>query len=166
MPGSDKAGGVVHWVVVRNMVIAWVLTMPAAGVMGALAYGGVASFSNPTVGVAVVGAVAAAILIGDLPRGAPGQRHRRQCDRARPGRADRSAGGGNRMIVGSLSDYLPFDDLAKILVVCLVVAVIAPSAVSVGVIGLDRRAHAEESHDERRLGSGARSSSRSQCSRP
>jgi hypothetical protein len=50
------------------------------------------------------------------------------------------------MIVGSLSDYLPFDDLAKILVVCLVVAVIAPSAVSVGVIGLDRRAHAEESH--------------------
>ncbi len=51
------------------------------------------------------------------------------------------------MIVGSLSEYLPFDDLAKILVVCLVVAVIAPSAVSVGVIGLDRRAHAEESHE-------------------
>ncbi len=62
--GLGKAGGVVHWVVVRNMVIAWVLTMPAAGAMGALAYGGVASFSNPTVGVAVVGAVAAAILIG------------------------------------------------------------------------------------------------------
>jgi hypothetical protein len=50
------------------------------------------------------------------------------------------------MIVGSLSEYLPFDDLAKILVVCLVVAVIAPSAVSVGIIGLDRRAQAEESH--------------------
>ena len=33
--GLGKAGGVVHWRVVRTMVIAWVLTLPAAGLMGA-----------------------------------------------------------------------------------------------------------------------------------
>jgi inorganic phosphate transporter, PiT family len=60
--GLGRAGGVVHWEVVRNMVIAWVLTMPSAGLMGAIAYGGVAAFSNQTVGVAVVGAVAAVVL--------------------------------------------------------------------------------------------------------
>jgi hypothetical protein len=48
-------------------------------------------------------------------------------------------------VLASLSQYLPFDDLAKILVVCLVVAVIAPSAVSVAIAGLDRRArHAND----------------------
>jgi hypothetical protein len=48
-------------------------------------------------------------------------------------------------VVASLSQYLPLDDLAKILVVCLVVAVIAPSAVSVAIAGLDRRArHAND----------------------
>jgi inorganic phosphate transporter, PiT family len=60
--GLGRAGGVVHWSVVRNMVVAWVVTMPAAGIMGALAYGGVAIFSNQTVGVAVVGVIAAAIV--------------------------------------------------------------------------------------------------------
>jgi hypothetical protein len=49
------------------------------------------------------------------------------------------------MIVAKLSDYLPLADLAKILVVCLVVAVIAPAAVSVGIVGLDRREQAAES---------------------
>ena len=33
--GLGRAGGVVHWLVVRNMVVAWLVTMPAAGVMGA-----------------------------------------------------------------------------------------------------------------------------------
>ena len=46
------------------------------------------------------------------------------------------------MIVASLKDYLPLGDLAKILAVCLVVAVIAPAAVWVGIVGLDRRARA------------------------
>jgi len=46
------------------------------------------------------------------------------------------------MIVASLQQYLPLADLAKILVVCLVVAVVAPSAVSVAIVGLDRRARA------------------------
>jgi inorganic phosphate transporter, PiT family len=56
--GLGRAGGVVHWNVVRNMVIAWVLTLPAAGCVGALAHGGVSLFSNDTLGVLVVGAIA------------------------------------------------------------------------------------------------------------
>jgi PiT family inorganic phosphate transporter len=60
--GLGRAGGVVHWGVVGNMVTAWVVTMPSAAVMGALAYEGVAAFSNQTVGVAVIGAVMLTIL--------------------------------------------------------------------------------------------------------
>jgi inorganic phosphate transporter, PiT family len=55
--GLGRAGGVVHWNVVRNMVIAWILTLPAAGLMGAAAHEGVQAFSSDTVGVLVVGAV-------------------------------------------------------------------------------------------------------------
>jgi PiT family inorganic phosphate transporter len=64
--GLGRAGGVVHWSVVRNMVAAWVVTMPAAGLMGAAAERAVAAFSNPTAGVAVVGSIAAAILVAFL----------------------------------------------------------------------------------------------------
>ena len=46
--GLGKAGGVVHWSVVRNMVVAWLLTLPAAGLMGALAHEGVQVFPNDT----------------------------------------------------------------------------------------------------------------------
>jgi hypothetical protein len=46
------------------------------------------------------------------------------------------------VILSSLSDYIPFGDLAKIVVVCLFVAVVAPSAVSISIVGLDRRAQA------------------------
>ena len=42
-------------------------------------------------------------------------------------------------MVASLKAYLPLGDLAKIIAVCLVVAVVAPSAVSLAVAGLDRR---------------------------
>jgi hypothetical protein len=41
--------------------------------------------------------------------------------------------------VASLGDYLPLGDLAKIVVVCLGVAVAAPAAVSLGIVGLDLR---------------------------
>jgi PiT family inorganic phosphate transporter len=60
--GLGRAGGVVHWLVVRNMVVAWIVTMPAAALMGALAHEGVAIFSNETVGVAVVGAIVGVLL--------------------------------------------------------------------------------------------------------
>jgi hypothetical protein len=48
------------------------------------------------------------------------------------------------MIVASLSQYLPVGDLLKIVAATLVVAVIAPTAVSVGILGLDRREQAAE----------------------
>jgi PiT family inorganic phosphate transporter len=59
--GLGKAGGVVHWKVVRNMVVAWILTLPAAGLMGALAHEGVQVFPSDTSGVVAVGVVALAI---------------------------------------------------------------------------------------------------------
>ena len=48
-------------------------------------------------------------------------------------------------VLASLSQYLPLADLVKIVVVCLVVAVVAPAAVSVAIAGLDRRSrHAND----------------------
>jgi PiT family inorganic phosphate transporter len=59
--GLGKAGGVVHWKVVRNMVIAWLLTLPAAGLAGAAAHEGVQAFPTDTSGVLAVGIVALAL---------------------------------------------------------------------------------------------------------
>ena len=60
--GLGRAGGFVHWSVVRRMVFAWVLTMPAAALIGAAGEETVAAFSTEVAGVAVVAVVAAAIL--------------------------------------------------------------------------------------------------------
>jgi PiT family inorganic phosphate transporter len=60
--GLGRAGGVVHWSVVRNMVTAWLVTLPSAGLIGAAAEEAVAAFSSATAGVAVVAAGAVAIL--------------------------------------------------------------------------------------------------------
>jgi hypothetical protein len=43
------------------------------------------------------------------------------------------------MILLSLSEYLPLSDLVKIVAVTLAVAVVAPSAASIAIVGLDRR---------------------------
>jgi inorganic phosphate transporter, PiT family len=61
--GLGRAGGVVHRLVVRRMVVAWVLTMPAAGAVGALAEEVVSAFSNASVGVTVVAVIAAVLLL-------------------------------------------------------------------------------------------------------
>jgi inorganic phosphate transporter, PiT family len=66
--GLGRAGGVVHWSVVRNMVIAWCLTLPCAGLVGAGAHGLASTFSNETVGVTFVAALAAAILVAVFVR--------------------------------------------------------------------------------------------------
>jgi hypothetical protein len=50
------------------------------------------------------------------------------------------------VILASLSEYLPLDDLIRILIACLVVAVVAPSSVAVAISGLDRRHRAAEAH--------------------
>ncbi len=47
------------------------------------------------------------------------------------------------MMLLSLHDYLPLDDLAQIFVAVIAVAFLAPSAVSLAIVGLDRRDHGE-----------------------
>jgi hypothetical protein len=48
------------------------------------------------------------------------------------------------VILAAFKDYLPLGDLAKIIVVCLAVAVIAPCAAAVAIVGLDKRAQSTE----------------------
>jgi inorganic phosphate transporter, PiT family len=60
--GLGRAGGKVHWSVVQRMVVAWILTLPAAGLMGAVADEVVAAFPSDTAGVVFVALVAGAIL--------------------------------------------------------------------------------------------------------
>jgi hypothetical protein len=55
----------------------------------------------------------------------------------------------------SLSDYLPASELAKIVAVTLAVAVVAPSAVSLAVAGLDRRAAGSTRLGDALIGIGA-----------
>lgn len=43
------------------------------------------------------------------------------------------------MTLLSLSTYLPAGDLARIIIATLLVSVVAPSAVALGIAGLDRR---------------------------
>lgn len=43
------------------------------------------------------------------------------------------------MILLSLSSYLPAGDLARIVAATLLAALVAPTAVAVGIAGLDRR---------------------------
>ena len=43
------------------------------------------------------------------------------------------------MTLLSLSTYLPAGDLARIMAAAVLTAVIAPSAVAVGIVGLERR---------------------------
>jgi len=50
-------------------------------------------------------------------------------------------------MIASLDDYLPLADLWKIVLVCLLVAVIAPTAVSVAIAGLDLRERSAERHE-------------------
>jgi PiT family inorganic phosphate transporter len=65
--GLARAGAVVHWSVVRRMLVAWLLTLPAAALIGAIAERTVAAFPSDTAGVVfvaiVTGCVLAAILL-------------------------------------------------------------------------------------------------------
>ncbi len=59
--GLGRVGGVVQWLVVRRMVLTWIVTLPAAGLMGAAAEGAISAAPSDTVGVALVGALALAV---------------------------------------------------------------------------------------------------------
>jgi PiT family inorganic phosphate transporter len=63
--GLGRRGAEVHWRVVGNMVVAWVLTLPAAGAAAALAYAASSAFASETAGVVVVG-IAAFLLSGAI----------------------------------------------------------------------------------------------------
>jgi hypothetical protein len=56
------------------------------------------------------------------------------------------------MIFASLHDYLPLDDLLKILVACLAVAVIAPSGAALVITGFEKQADAHRSGGSRVAG--------------
>src|SRR4051794_8933182 len=60
--GLGRRGAVVHWNVISRMLSAWVLTLPAAAGVGALAYGGTQLFGGGTTGALVTGVVAIVLL--------------------------------------------------------------------------------------------------------
>jgi PiT family inorganic phosphate transporter len=60
--GLGRRGSAVNWNVISRMVSAWVLTLPAAGAVGALTYGGTQLFGGGTIGALVTGAMAVAVL--------------------------------------------------------------------------------------------------------
>jgi len=63
--GLGKRGGVVHWSVVGQMVTAWVITLPSAGLVGATAWNISNIFGkNSDVGAIVIAALCAAIAFG------------------------------------------------------------------------------------------------------
>ncbi len=57
--GLGRPGAQVNWVVARRIVYGWLFTLPAAAVVGGLAYGIVDVLGNGLVGVAAVAAIAA-----------------------------------------------------------------------------------------------------------
>jgi hypothetical protein len=56
------------------------------------------------------------------------------------------------MIFASLHDYLPLDDLLKIVVACLAVAVIAPSAAGLVITGFEQQSNAQRAGGTRLIG--------------
>jgi len=63
--GLGKRGGVVHWPVVGQMVIAWVITLPSAAIVGAAAWNVSNLFGkNSEVGAIVIAVLAGVIAFG------------------------------------------------------------------------------------------------------
>jgi inorganic phosphate transporter, PiT family len=60
--GLARRDEIVHWLVVRRMAVAWLLTVPAAGLIGATAEKTVAAFSTATIGVIVVSILTSIVL--------------------------------------------------------------------------------------------------------
>ena len=93
--GLGKKGAAVRWGVAGRMVVAWVITLPAAGLVGAACWA-LAHVIGGGVGIGVVFAilVAAAALMfrrSQQHRDQLGQRQRRMAGRSGPGRAARPA---------------------------------------------------------------------------
>jgi hypothetical protein len=56
------------------------------------------------------------------------------------------------VILGNLQEYLPLDDLWKILVVCLAVAVVSPAAAALVINGFEQQSNAHASGGSRTPG--------------
>jgi integral membrane sensor domain MASE1 len=56
------------------------------------------------------------------------------------------------MIIASFQEYLPLEDLAKIVAVCLAVAVVAPAAAALVITGFEAQADAHRAGQTRALG--------------
>jgi heme/copper-type cytochrome/quinol oxidase subunit 2 len=56
------------------------------------------------------------------------------------------------VIFASLSDYLPLADLLKIVVACLAVAVIAPTAAALVITGFEKQSQAHRAGETRLIG--------------
>lgn len=61
--GLGRAGGKVKWGVIGRMVIAWLVTFPAAGIVGALACALTKFGMGGTIGVAIIAIIAAWIIV-------------------------------------------------------------------------------------------------------
>ncbi|MEA2294183.1 MAG: inorganic phosphate transporter, PiT family [Solirubrobacteraceae bacterium] len=66
--GAAKRVSAVRWGVAGNIVLAWVLTLPAAAAVGALTYGVTRIFGNGATGPVVVSAVLTLLLVYALSR--------------------------------------------------------------------------------------------------
>ena len=60
--------------------------------------------------------------------------------------------GARRVIVASFQDYVPLGDLARIVAVCVGVAVIAPSAAALVITGFEAQANASATGGSRLRG--------------
>ena len=156
--GLGRQGGVVHWRVVRRMIVAWGLTLPAAGLTGAAAYGGVRACGGGLAGVAVVSAVAVGVLLGLFLLS---QRDpvRAEDVLAPPATAARHAAahhgpdsGPRRMILATFRDYVDPTALWKILAAALFASVLVPSAFAAAIVGQGRREQARASGRSGALG--------------
>jgi PiT family inorganic phosphate transporter len=66
--GAAKRLSAVRWGVAGNIIVAWVLTLPAAALIGALAYGFTSLFGNGAVGPVVVSVLALGAIAGAFVR--------------------------------------------------------------------------------------------------
>ena len=158
--GLGRSGGIVHWRVVRKMIVAWGLTLPAAGLTGAAAYGGVRACGGGIPGVVVVCRDRDRRPERALPALAPRAGARGGCRRAacpaagaarRAGPADPGAG---RMILATFRDYVDPDALWRILAVTLLASVLVPVAFAAAITGQGRRDAGGCARRQRRPGHG------------
>jgi inorganic phosphate transporter, PiT family len=66
--GAGKRVSAVRWGVAGNIVVAWLLTLPSAAAIGALAYGVTRIFGTGAVGPVVVAAGAVALIVVTFAR--------------------------------------------------------------------------------------------------